>query len=196
MKLKALTLPDVEQVRQWRNDCLQALRTPFLLTAEMQENFYRDIICNRNARARYWGIWEEIETTSTECFLGEGEIVHFGSEKAVKLFKLIGMVGMENIEWENRLAEISIILNPEYQGKGYGEKAVDLLLDQGFNYLNLENIWGECYKCNPALSFWRKICGKYIGYTTILPKRKYWEGTYHDSLYFNINKSNFEGARE
>ena len=189
MKLRPLTLSDCEQVRQWRNDCLQALRTPFLLTQEQQEQFYFDVVCSRQANARYWGI---IEPEETDYIKRDST----GLMVPVLNDKLIGMAGLENISWENRLAEISIILNPEYQGKGHGEKAVDLLLDQGFNYLNLENIFGECYLCNPVVEFWKKVAQKYNAVCCHLPNRKYWQGKYYDSLYFNIGKSGFGVTRE
>jgi len=170
MKLKELTLEDCERVRQWRNNCLESLRTPFLLTKEMQEQFYRDIICNRNARARYWGVW-----------------IEYGGESC-RADEFIGMIGLENIEWENRRAEISIILNPEYRGKGYGEQAVDLLLEQGFTYLNLENIWGECFLCNSAIGFWKEIVKKYYGFAFTMQNTKYCKGQYYNSYYFNITR--------
>ena len=188
MKLKELSLSDVEQVRQWRNESLVSLRTPFLLTQEMQSKFYSDVVCNRQSNARYWGI------------VGDNNIElnkdAYGNTVTIQNTNLIGMCGLENISWENRNTEISIILNPECQGKGYGSKAVELLLDQGFNYLNLENIWGECYKCSSAIEFWQKIYIKYSGNETYLPNRKYWNGIYYDSLYFNINKSNFNIVKE
>ena len=40
MKLRAITKEEIEIVRQWRNEDLSYLRTPFLLTQEMQEEFY------------------------------------------------------------------------------------------------------------------------------------------------------------
>jgi RimJ/RimL family protein N-acetyltransferase len=173
MKLKELTLENCEQVRQWRNECLEALRTPFPLTKEMQEQFYHNVVCDRNARARYWGVWKKPETS-----------LNLANEK------FIGMVGLENIEWENRRAEISIILNPEYRGKGYGGQAVDLLLEQGFMYLNLENIWGECYENNPSIDFWMKITSKHN--PRQIPQwmdcTKYYAGKYWDSFLFNIEK--------
>lgn len=175
LKLKELTRRNVEQVRQWRNECLEALRTPFLLTEDMQQRFYDDIINNRNARARYWGVWITIEPPD--------EHPEFTPYDA-----FIGMIGLENIEWENRRAEISIILSPNFRGKGYGEQAIDLLLEQGFMYLNLENIWGEVYSCNEATAFWAKILKKYNGDCAILPRTKYWDGKYYDSAFFNIKK--------
>src|SRR5689334_8398104 len=100
MKLKALSITDVEQVRQWRNQQTEMLRTPFLLTIEMQSRFYSDVVCNRQSNSRYWGIWTDEKIKPS----------------------LIGMCGLENISWENRLAEISLIFNPEYTIDKYGEE--------------------------------------------------------------------------
>lgn len=176
MKLKELTLENCEQVRQWRNECLETLRTPFPLTKEMQEQFYHDVVCNRNARARYWGVWVKKEGN-----IGYGKFEYD---------EFIGMIGLENIEWENRRAEISIILGPDFRGKHYGGKAVDMLLEQGFIYLNLENIWGECYECNPLLYFWTKLISKYDHVNSFkwLDCTKYYQGKYWDSLWFNFEK--------
>ncbi|MDD5220903.1 MAG: GNAT family N-acetyltransferase, partial [Candidatus Bipolaricaulis sp.] len=154
MKLKELSLQDCEQARIWRNECLESLRTPFPLTKEMQEQFYKDVVCNRGSHARYWGIWETEKATLKipleGGYLGTPVDSSTLLPESYDAHIFIGMVGLENIEWENRRAEISIIINPEYKGKGYGTEAVGLLLEQGFMYLNLENIWGECYKSNKA----------------------------------------------
>lgn len=163
MKLRSLTLEDMEKVRQWRNNNLEALRTPYVLTKEMQEEFYKKVIISRDAKVRLWAI-------------------DVGDE-------LIGMGGLMNIEWENRLAEISILIDPKKWKMGYGSEAVHLILLEGFNNINVENIYGECYLCSPSVEFWKKISLKYNAYTTRLPKRKYWKGNYWDSLYFNISKN-------
>jgi RimJ/RimL family protein N-acetyltransferase len=168
MILKDLTLENIEQVRKWRNENIESLRTSFLLTKEMQEDFYINVICNRNAKARFWGVWVD------DSF--------------------IGMVGLENLEWENGLGEISIVLNPDYKDCGYGKQAVELLLDKGFNSLRLENIYGECYKCNPAYGFWEHIIKKYRALEVHLPYRKYINGKFYNSLYFNISKGDYNGT--
>jgi len=165
LKLKALSAEDYEQVRQWRNECLPALRTPFLLTAEQQEQFYREVVCSRQANARYWGVWNAD--------------------------LLIGMAGLEGIQWENRLAEISLLLNPEYPMDKYGEEALKLLLHEGFMNLNLENIFTEVYACSPAFDFWLDIAEEYDCSTAILPGRKYHGGYYWDSLYINFEREDF-----
>jgi len=173
MKLKALSITDLEQVRQWRNSQIEMLRTPFFLTQEMQEKFYHDVICNRNSNARFWGIFAEV-----------GNIYP----------SLIGMCGLENISWENRNAEISLILNPEYIMDKYGKEAIRLLLHEGFMSMNLENIFTEVYDCNPNKHFWineyMHHINTYVPITT-LPNRKYWNGKYYDSYYINFNKERY-----
>jgi hypothetical protein len=54
MKLGALIKEELELVRGWRNEEMQFLRTPYFLTKEMQEDFYRDVICNRQSEHRYF----------------------------------------------------------------------------------------------------------------------------------------------
>ncbi|MFA5323736.1 MAG: GNAT family protein [Smithella sp.] len=178
MKLQALSLSDLETVRLWRNENLAMLRTPFLLTLEMQADFYHNVVCNRQAYARYWAIVGD--NNQYWCKDGNGSFIPGRNSM------LIGMCGLENISWENRSAEISIIMDPEIHG--YGEQAVDMLLDQGFNCLNLENIYGECYECCPAIGFWNKMNRRHKAIISVLPKRKYWQGRYCDSLYFNYSK--------
>lgn len=159
MKLRAITKEEIEIVRQWRNEDLSYLRTPFLLTQEMQEEFYINTICNRLSNSRFWAIDDA---------------------------GFLGMAGFVNIHWENRNAEISIVLNPNKRNKGYGFKAIGELLRTGFYSINLQNIYGECYKCNPSIIFWEKVIKRYSGTTTMLPARKYWNGIMYDSIYFNF----------
>jgi len=171
MEFRELSLSDCEQVRAWRNEQLHTLRTPYALTKEMQEDFYKNTVCNRLANSRWWGIWKDDMVSPT----------------------FIGMCGLLNIEWENRCAEISILLKPISQRCGHGTKAVEMLLYKGFKQLNLENIYGECYTCNPAIEFWKRIADTYNAVRVYLPNRKCWGGDYHHSLYFNINKYDFGG---
>lgn len=174
MKLEALTKEQCEQVRIWRNGCMESLRTPYMLTQEQQERFYEDVVCNRNARARYWAVGTE------------------GQSNGMPFYHFCGMIGLENIEWETGRAEISIMIDPELRGKGFGENALRLLLEQGFLYMGLDSIWGECYTCNPAIRFWQKLEDSYIDEATIIPRTKYWKGEMYDSYHFTITKERFK----
>jgi RimJ/RimL family protein N-acetyltransferase len=163
VNFEAPTKESMELVRQWRNTCLETLRTPFPLTKEQQERFYEEQICSRHSNIRFWTVTHEN--------------------------KIIGLTGFVNISWENRCGEISIMLDPVERNKGYGEAIVHQLLEEGFWRLNFDNIYGECYMCNPAISFWKRLIEKYSARTAFLPNRKYYNGRYWDSLYFNFERS-------
>lgn len=169
MKLQPLTREDCETARHWRNECLETLRTPYFLTEEMQSDFYGNVICNRNSPHRYWGVYED------------------GCDAT------IGLVGVTDIGWENSIAEISLIVNPQYQKKGFGVKAVELLLDKAFNQMGLKTVFGECYEVNlNGVAFWKKIVTRYKGSTAVLPSRKFWDGKFWDSYYFSIDRKDFK----
>lgn len=168
LELNNLTKWSFDEVRKWRNLLdMNILRTPFYLTYEMQLDFYNNEICNRKSNHRYWGLYE----------LSKGEQI------------IIACIGIINIQWENSLGEISLIVNPDKIKKGYGSFCVRKILDLAFAYLNLDNLFGECYKCSPNLKFWEKMIKKYDARTAILPRRKYYNCMYHDSLYFNFDKA-------
>lgn len=178
MELKALSLEDMEPIRQWRNSQLEILRTSYPLTQEMQEQFYHDVVCNRYANARFWGIVDTIE-----------ELSNMRGQKV-----LIGMAGIENIQWENKIGEISLILNPKQSNNADLRKALVLILDKGFNCLNLENLHTEVYSCNLNREFWLQRASEYLGYTCKLPNRKYWQGNYCESMYINFNKELYQSS--
>lgn len=176
IQLKALSKDDLEKVRGWRNEVPETLRTPFYLTREMQEEYYKNVICNRNSNTRYWGIWK-----GERDLIGEGERFHD--------FKLVGYGGLENIIWEYGAAELSIIIAPDKRLKGIGKTSVGMILDKAFNFLRLNMVYGECYEC-ANVGFWEKYCksDKRCFHTTVLPRQKYYEGRYWDSFRFAFSK--------
>ena len=119
---KELSSEDAEQIRLWRNQCLDTLRTPYPLTKEQQEDWYINTVCDRKANARWFGVYfDDI---------------------------LVGYTGIENISWENRIGEISLLISPSNQECGYGWEAADKILQYAFNSLNLNCVFGECYESN------------------------------------------------
>ena len=181
MKLEPLTLEQCQIVRTWRNNEMEVWRTPFMLTESMQAEFYYERVSNRHSDHRYWAI---ISTSVAPDFTE----------------KFIGMGGITYIQWENRIGEITLIIDPEKRKDGLGEKAVILLLNQAFNHLNLQTVIGECYFCNSAWEFWQKLTNKYIVGSVdrerasgweIVPNRKYFNGKYWKSLEFFIDKDDF-----
>ena len=74
--------------------------------------------------------------------------------------KLIGTVGLEKFDAINRTATLGIFIgDKEYRSQGYGTEAIKLILDYGFNYLNLNNIKLDLMSFNErALKCYQK-CG-------------------------------------
>ena len=55
--------------------------------------------------------------------------------------KLLGSIGIEDINYTRRTATLGIFIgDKDSRNKGYGKEAIELILDYGFNYLNLHNI--------------------------------------------------------
>jgi len=61
---------------------------------------------------------------------------------------LVGLVGLHNIDFQSRNAEIGYFLGPEYWRKGYGTEAVALALSYAFEWLNLRKVYASVYETN------------------------------------------------
>jgi RimJ/RimL family protein N-acetyltransferase len=65
-------------------------------------------------------------------------------------WKLIGNCGVFNIEWTNRSAELGIAIGEKsVWNQGYGTETMKLLLEHGFETLNLNRIYLRVYSTNP-----------------------------------------------
>jgi len=159
--LRALELGDMESIREWRNDNISILRTPFALTKEQQEDWYKNEICDRRSKSRFWAIY-------------------------YKDTGLVGYGGIENIQWENSIGEISLLIAPKHEGKGFGKQAAKDILHEAFYNLNLHTVFAECYENNKAVKFWDKVFNGC--YQTILPCKKYHSGIYFSSIYYSMNQ--------
>ena len=59
--------------------------------------------------------------------------------------KIIGLIGLYEFNWISRNAELRIVIgDTKYLSKGYGREAVNLILNYGFNKLNLHKIRLGC----------------------------------------------------
>lgn len=168
MELQPLTLEDAEVIRQERNKLPPGiLRTPYMLTKEMQEEWYYREIADRESRTRYWGLWEPWPVDN-------------GGFVPATRHVLVGYGGIENIEWENRSGEMSLLVFSHSRHMGFGQNAVKLFLHEAFNTLNLETVYAEVYDCNPNREFWSKV--GHVAAT--LPRRKCIDGQYYAAKYY------------
>jgi len=101
---------------------------------------------------------------------------------------LVGVCGLTSIDWVNRRAEFSLYIASEYQGNGYGEAALRLLVEHGFNVLNLNSIWGEAFDGNPAINMFKKV-----GFIEEGRRRQFYfrEGKYIDAILFSLMRSEY-----
>ena len=113
---------------------------------------------------------------------------------AVRLLEnneLLGNIGFNSIGEIHRTAEIGIMLgNPKYQRKGYGMEALNLLLDYGFSFLNLRNIYLKVFEYNEAAyNLYKKVGFKEVGR---LRKAVEIMGKTYDEIIMDMLKEEFQ----
>jgi RimJ/RimL family protein N-acetyltransferase len=109
--------------------------------------------------------------------------------------RLIGMVGLEWIDWLNRAAETGSFLAPgEFRGHGYGTEAKHLLLEYAFDHLCLHVLSSVVYETNTRSA---AALGKQ-GYRHA--GRMKWmdvkDGRYIDANVFDVKRDEWLAARE
>lgn len=106
--------------------------------------------------------------------------------------ELIGTCGFNSIDHQDRTGIVGIFIGEEkYRSNGYGTEALRILLDYGFNYLNLNNIMLTVKSFNErAINCYKKVGFKEFG------KRResyYLNGKYYDDVYMDILSKEFVG---
>jgi RimJ/RimL family protein N-acetyltransferase len=99
--------------------------------------------------------------------------------------KHIGNCGLHDIDWKNRTTEVGIMIGEkEYQGKGYGTEAMELLVKYGFEEVNLNRIYLRVHDFNiRAFKSYIKIGFIEEGRMRQAVFRK---GKYHDTILMSI----------
>lgn len=105
--------------------------------------------------------------------------------------KMIGTVSLESINNINRTATLGIFIgDKDYRSKGYGTEAIKLILDYGFNYLNLNNIKLDLMSFNEkALKCYKKCGFKEYGRRR---NCKFINGKYYDAIEMDILAEEFK----
>ena len=105
--------------------------------------------------------------------------------------KLLGTVGLHDLDYINRTSTLGIFIgDKDYRSKGYGAEAINLILDFGFNYLNLNNIKLDLMDFNErALKCYKKCGFREYGRRR---KCKFINGKYYDSISMDILAEEFK----
>lgn len=111
---------------------------------------------------------------------------------SVKTDELLGNCGIENINSIHQFAEVGLFIGEENnRNQGYGAEALGLLLDYGFDYLNLNNIMLKVFSFNE-----RAIqCYKKVGFKEIGRRREvyYLKGKFYDNIFMDILRREWRG---
>ena len=101
----------------------------------------------------------------------------------------IGIVLLYDIDYVHGKATMGILLDPTFQSKGHGKEASKLLLEFGFNILNLNNIMLYAIEFNEkAINLYENIGFKIIG-----RRRKAYpiNNKLYDEVYMDILKTEY-----
>jgi|TARA_B110000495_G_C23035324_1_gene618096 RimJ/RimL family protein N-acetyltransferase len=122
--LKKVTRKDLEKIKNWRNSKgVWEFNTQYTLLNQFnQKQWYDELLIN----------------SSQKMF------IIYNSQK-----KAIGICGFRDINSENKNADVSIILgDSKDRGKKLGTETLNLLVDYGFNKLNLHHISASIFSYN------------------------------------------------
>lgn len=165
---KTIDEQDSDLVFRWRNDKdlnNSILAPSFPYTSEKAKNWINN--CNRDENQLVFGI------------------VFIENEA-----KLIGVIRLMFINWINRNAEIGIFIGEkDYQNRGIGKETIQLILNYGFNDLNLERIYLKVGVTNYQAIKLYINCGFFKEGT--LRKHHWSNGKYIDVIQLGILKSEF-----
>ena len=138
---------------------------------------------------RYYSMEEEEEFIRQSWQQAENNMGYFFAiiEKASS--EMVGSVTLSQINLVNNSAELGIWIAEEFQGVGFGEEAVRIVLNFGFNELMLNSIKATVIDFNEkSRSLFAKVGMRETGKERESVMRN---GAYHDVIWFDMLKKEF-----
>lgn len=168
--LRAVEKSDLEFFRDWRN--IEAFRKNFREVRELsiidQEKWFDSL--QQTKHINYMFTIVDLKTNEP-----------------------IGACGLLYINWINRSGDFSFYIgkdNTYINDETISKEAVSLLIEYGFNNLNLNKIWMELYEFDDAkISFFKKIFNFKVD--GILRENCYEDGKYWNSYIISLLKNEF-----
>ncbi len=104
--------------------------------------------------------------------------------------ELIGNISFNEVDLIHRNATLGVFIGDEVnRGKGYGKEAIKLILEYGFNNLNLNNIMLKVYAFNKrAIKVYESLGFKTFG---VRHKSHYFKGKFYDEIQMEILKEEY-----
>lgn len=145
-------------------------------------------VCKGNSHHRFPETEQALKNYINECNTTINGLVLAIIDK--KNSEHIGNVSLQNINYFNRSAEFAIIIGEKrYWGSGVGKETANLIVNHGFNSLNLNRIYFGTYVDNLGMIGIAKTLG-FIE-EGIRREADYKEGKYIDIVEFGILKNEF-----
>lgn len=164
VSLRALNVQDSTQILEWVNnpELKRMIGTVFPISDFEHISWFEKKI-----------------SSSSEKMFG----IQFESEK-----KLVGIVGLKNIDYINSNAELYIYIGDDnYMGKGLGKDTLITILKFAFEELNLHRIYLEVFAYNnKAKMLYEKVGFEVEG---VLRDSLYKNGKYHNKYVMGIIKN-------
>lgn len=119
--------------------------------------------------------WDERRKGTAYTFAIEDNATH----------QFLGTCALKNVRPTNRSAEVSLaIYDPANRGLGYGTDALQLLLQYGFNYLNLHRVGLSVFYTNEqALKVYERVGFRKVG---VKRHTDFIDGQYFDDVIMDI----------
>ena len=99
----------------------------------------------------------------------------------------VGMIDLFDFSPQNNRVGVGILLLPEYQNKGFGVEALELIVDYVFTYLNVHQLFANIASENlKSISLFEKFNFKQVGI------KKDWifsNSTYEDEILYQLIKT-------
>lgn len=105
----------------------------------------------------------------------------------------IGSVGLHGVDWVSRHGEVGVILDPAFQGQGYGTEALRLLVDHAFDSLGLHRVESRVYAFNPRSAHLMRKLGMTM--ECAARDRVFRFGAWHDELFFGLLEGEWRAHR-
>jgi RimJ/RimL family protein N-acetyltransferase len=105
--------------------------------------------------------------------------------------RLVGTVGLHECDYFNRNARIgTLIFNPDTRGRGYGTKAIRLVIEYAFKKLDLRKVYVNLLADNQRRqSYFQRLGFRQEGY---LEKEYFLRGEYLDMIRFRLFKEEWK----
>jgi [ribosomal protein S5]-alanine N-acetyltransferase len=100
--------------------------------------------------------------------------------------KLIGIIGHYRMRWEHFRSEIGYMLLPEYYGQGITTEAIKLMVDFGFNQMNMHSLEGIIDPANTASA--RVLEKNGFVKEAHLIENEFYDGKFLDTVIYSLVK--------